>query len=169
MYHQSPVGIEVARFSELKRRIEEIEPDIDERTLYDTLEGATDLNELIVEIVRSAIEDSDIIAVLKGRVAAMRERLERFQSREKKKRDLALEAMEQAGLNKIQAADCTISLRQAPPGLIVEDETMVPEWFWVPQAAKLDKRAIIDCLKAGESVAGATLADPGIILSVRTR
>ena len=150
MYHQSSVGLEVARYSELKRRIEEIEPDIDERTLHDTLEGATELNELIVEIVRSAMDDSSLITALRERIAAMRERLERLQTREKRKRDLALEAMQQAGLNKIQASDCTISVRVGPPSLQVEDEGQIPEWFWTPQPAKLDKRRIIDCLKAGD-------------------
>ncbi|MEX0957642.1 MAG: siphovirus Gp157 family protein [Rhizobiaceae bacterium] len=169
MYHQSSVGIEVARYSELRRRIEEIEPDIDDRTLLDTLEGATDLNEAITQIIRSAMDDGMMVAALKARLGEMRERLERLQAREKAKRDLALEAMQQVGLNKIQAPDCTISQRQAPPSLVVEDETQVPEWFWIPQAAKLDKRAIIDCLKAGDAVSGAVLADPSTILSVRTR
>lgn len=169
MYYQSSVGMEVTRYSELRRRIEAIEPDIDERTLNDTLEGATDLNEIITKIIRSAMDDNLMVAAIKARIGEMRDRLERLQTREKAKRDLALEAMQQAGLNKIQAPDCTISLRQAPPGLVVEDETQVPEWFWIPQAAKLDKRAIIDCLKAGDAVSGAALAAPNTILSVRTR
>jgi hypothetical protein len=169
MHHQSSVGMEVARYSEFKRRIEEIEPDIDERTLHDTLEGATQLNEVIVGIVRSAMDDSLFIAALKERIVEMRERLERIQTREKRKRDLALEAMQQAGLNKIQAPDCTISIRAGPPSLHVEDEAQVPEWFWIPQPAKLDKRRIIDCLKAGDIVPGATLETPSTHLSVRSR
>jgi hypothetical protein len=169
MYHQSPIGMEVARYAELKRRIEEIEPDIDERTLCDTLEGATDLNEVVTAIVRSAMDDGLMIAALKDRIAAMRERLERLGARERRKRDLALEAMEQAGLSRIQAPECTISLRQAPPSLVVEDEAQIPEWYWIPQAAKLDKRTIIGCLKAGDVVPGAALANPSMVLSVRTR
>lgn len=169
MYHHSPIGMEIARYSELKQRIEEIEPDIDERTLHDTLEGATNLNELVVEIVRSAMDDALLMAALKERIAEMRERLNRLQTRESRKRDLALETMQQAGLNKIQAPDCTISIRMGQPSLQVEDETQVPEWFWIPQPAKLDKRAIVDCLKAGDVIPGVTLAPPSTLLSVRSR
>jgi hypothetical protein len=169
MNQQSPVVFEVTRFVELKRRIEEIEPDIDERTLCDTLEGLTDLHEVIAEIVRSAVEDATLVSALKQRIADMRERLERFQAREKRKREIAQEAMQQAGLTKIQAPDCTISLRQAPSSLIVEDEAQIPEWFWLPQAAKLDRRAILDCIKAGDAVPGACLAPPSAVLSVRAR
>lgn len=169
MYHQRPIGMEVARYLELRRQIQEIEPEIDERTLYDTLDGATDLNEIITTIVRSAVDDGLMITSLKARIGQMRERLERFQRREKRKRELALAAMQHAGLNRIQAPDCTISLRKAPPALVVEDEAQIPEWFWVPQAAKMDKRAIIECLKAGDDVSGASLGETGETLSVRTR
>jgi hypothetical protein len=38
------------RFHELRRRLTEADPEIDETTLLDTLEGATNLNEAIGEV-----------------------------------------------------------------------------------------------------------------------
>ena len=48
----------LALHTELRRRLLEAEPDLDETTLLDTLEGLTDLNEAIAELVRSALVDA---------------------------------------------------------------------------------------------------------------
>ncbi len=69
------------RFMELRRRLIEADPDIDETTLLDTLEGATDLHEAIGEVVRSALEDEAMLAGLKGRLEDLRERLDRIRTR----------------------------------------------------------------------------------------
>ncbi len=72
------------RFMELRRRLIEADPDIDETTLLDTLEGATDLHEAIGEVVRSALEDEAMLAGLKGRLEDLRERLDRIRTRGEK-------------------------------------------------------------------------------------
>src|SRR5215203_3806006 len=87
--------------TELRRRLLELEPDLDETTLLDTLEGMTDLNEAIAEVVRSALIDAAYAGGLKGRIEEMKERLARLEARSDKKRKLALETMEAAGMPKI--------------------------------------------------------------------
>ena len=163
------VQLEAAHFAELRRRILEAEPELDDQTLHDTLEGCTNLRELIGEIVRSALEDASIINAIKGRLDDLKTRLARFEHREATKRDVARAAMEQTGLTKLIEPDCTISLRAAPVSLSITDEGALPEGFWVPQAAKLDKVAVLNALKAGTSIPGAELSNPRQILSVRTR
>ena len=49
------------------------------------------------------------------------------------------------------------------------DRQVIPEWFWIPQPARLDKRSLTETLKAGEVIAGAELANPQNTISVRTR
>jgi hypothetical protein len=157
------------RFMELRRRLIEADPDIDETTLLDTLEGATDLHEAIGEVVRSALEDEAMLNGLKGRLEDLKIRLERIKHRIEKKREVALAVMEDTGIEKLMQPDFTVSLRASPPGLTITSEDDIPEWFWVPQAPKLDKRAILDTIKSGTAVMGAELSNSKISLTVRTK
>ncbi|MBO6538862.1 MAG: siphovirus Gp157 family protein [Rhizobiaceae bacterium] len=161
--------LETNRFTELRRRILEAEPAIDERTLNDTLEGASDLSEVITAAVRSALDDRSMIEALKLRIKDLKARLARFERAEEHKRDAARWAMEESGLDKIVASDLTISLKKSPPGVTVIDEKEIPEWFWVPQPAKLDKRAVLNALRGGTAVSGAEIANTSLCLSVRVR
>ena len=129
----------------------------------------TDLNEAIAELVRSALVDAAYVSGLKARIEEMRERLARLEARVEKKRELALATMEEAGIARIVAPDFTITLRASAPSLRVTDEQAIPEWFWIPQPARLDKRSLTETLKAGEVIAGAELANPQNTISVRTR
>ncbi len=160
---------EATRFGELRRRLIEADPDIDETTLLDTLEGATNLKEALGEVVRSALEDEAMLAGLKGRLDDLKVRLERIRHRIEKKREVALAVMEETGLEKLNEPDFTVSLRISPPGVVITSEEDIPEWFWIPQAPKLDKRGILDAIKAGTAVAGAELANSKVSLAVRTK
>ena len=160
---------EFSRFTELRRRLIEADPEIDETTLLDTLEGATSLHEAIGEVMRAALEDEALADGLKGRLEEMRERLERIETASAKKRQVAQFVMEEAGIEKILAPDFTVSLRVAPQGVVITSEEDIPEWFWVPQAPKLDRKHILETLKAGTAVMGAELTNSRVCLSVRTK
>ena len=159
----------LALHSELRRRLLESEPDIDETTLADTLEGATDLNEAIAEVVRLALLDASYIAGLKHRIDEMRARLDRLELRHERKRAAVLHAMEAAGIAKITEPDFTVTLKASPLSVCITDETAIPEWFWIPQPARLDKRALLDALKAGTGITGAELANRHNSLAIRTK
>jgi hypothetical protein len=163
------LSAEFTRFTELRRRLIEADPQIDETTLLDTLEGATSLHEAIGEVVRVALEEEAMADGLKVRMIQMRERLERIETACARKREVALAVMEEAGIEKILEPDFTVSLRVAPPGVVITSEEDIPEWFWLPQPAKLDRRRILDTLKAGTAVMGAALSNSRVCLSVRTK
>ncbi|MBW8636220.1 siphovirus Gp157 family protein [Hoeflea sp. WL0058] len=129
------LDFELTRFTALRRQIIEADPEIDETTLLDTLEGATNLHEAIGALVRSALEDECLVTGLKARLGELKERLDRIQIRIDNKRQLALSTMEEAGIEKILEPDFTLSLRATPPSVLVTDETVIPEWFWIPQPA----------------------------------
>lgn len=162
------VDIERTRFVELRRRILEIHPDLDDQTLADTLEGATNLKEAIVAVIRSAIDDEALVSALKERLDASRQRLARLEARALGKRQSALLAMDQSEMQKLIEPDFTASIRQAPPRVEILDEAQLPFAFLIPQPPKVDKRAVLVALTNGMPVAGAMLAASKLSLTVRT-
>jgi hypothetical protein len=50
----------------------------------------------------------------------------------------------------------------------VIDEAAIPARFWVASDPKLDKRALGDALKAGDTVEGAALVTPAPSLTIRS-
>jgi hypothetical protein len=144
-------------------------PDVDDRTLSDTLEGLTELPAILATLLRSHLDDLAILAALRTRILDMQERFARIEYRADKKRALVAAGMERAGIKKLTEPDFTASLREVPPGLIVIEEGKIPEAFWKPQPPKLDRKALLAALKAGEAVAGAALGNGSATLAVRTR
>ncbi len=48
-------------------------------------------------------------------------------------------------------------LQNNPPSVEVVFEGFIPDKFWKPQAPTLDRRAVLEALKAGQEVAGARM------------
>ena len=151
----------------LKERLEAEFPDLDDETLADTLEGETRLNEMLAAVLRSREEDMGLVTGLKARIEALKARLERFQERAERKRALVTEVMARAAIKRLLAPDFTASLRMVPPGLVIEDETAIPDEFWKPQAPKLDRSGLGDALRSGRAVTGATLGTARPSISIR--
>ncbi len=141
----------------------------DEQTLADTLEGMTDLTDMLAELIRSSLDDKAFAEVLKLRMGDMSERLARFATRAQRKRDLAWELMERADIRKIAEPDFTASLRASRPKVMVTDESKIPQRYWLPQPAKLDRAGLHTTLSAGGDVPGANLSNTPSTISVRTK
>ena len=135
-----PLAVEVSKYQMLKQRLLEGYPNCDDATLTDTLEGITDLHEMIAAVIRSALVDEALHAGLRGRLDDMKERLSRLELRASKKRELALEAMTEVGLTKLEQPDFTASARAGSPALVVIAEETIPEAYWLPQPPKLDRQ-----------------------------
>jgi hypothetical protein len=163
------IRIEVPKYQLLRQRILSQYPEIDEDTLADTLEGITDLHEMIAAVIRSALVDEALHAGLRFRVDDMKERQSRLELRATKKRQLALDAMTEVGLSKLEQPDFTASAWAGSPALVVIAEERIPEPYWLPQPPKLDRRAIFAELKRGIDIPGAQMSNPKPVLSVRTK
>jgi hypothetical protein len=163
------LSIEGSKYLLLKEHLLAEYPEADEDTLRDTLEGITDLHEMIAAVIRSALLDEALQSGLRTRLEEMRQRLARLEQRGTKKRQLALEAMCEAGLKKLEQPDFTASARAGLPSLMVVAEDQIPADYWVPQPPKLDRQLLLAVLKRGGEVAGAQLGNSKPILAVRTK
>ena len=164
-----PLRIETYHYQQARERLLFAWPQLDPETLADTLEEITDLHEMIAAVIRSALVDEALHAGLRFRVDDMKERLSRLELRATKKRQLALEAMTEVGLTKLEQPDFTASARAGSPALVVIAEERIPEAFWLPQPPKLDRQAILAELKRGIEIPGAQMSNPKPVLSVRTK
>ena len=144
-------------------------PTLEEDWVLDTLEGITDLHEMIAAVIRSALVDEALHLGLRSRLADMRERLSRLELRATKKRELALEAMTEVGLSKIEQPDFTASARTGSPALVVIAEDRISKAYWLPQPPKLDRQGLLGELKRGIEIPGAQMNNPKPVLSVRTK
>lgn len=160
---------EIGHHQYLREQLEAQFTDIDEETLLDTLEGLTDLHEMIAEVVRSRQDDLAYIAAVRARISDMQVRLARLDQRADKKKEIVTSVMERAGIKKITEADFTLTLRSTTPPLVVIEEKQIPEEFWKPQPPKLDRQGLISVLRGGREVSGVALGNGGVTISVRTK
>ena len=163
------LAIETSNYQLLRQSLLDAYTDADEETLNDTLEGITDLHEMIAAVIRSALVDEALQTGLRSRLDDMKQRLARLEERCLKKRQLALGAMTEVDLKKLVQPDFTAFTRAGLPGLIVVSESAIPVSYWVPQPPKLDRQSLIKDLKGGGDIPGAQLSNPKPVLTVRTK
>ena len=169
MTNEYKLGQQLAHHELLREQLAEKFPNEDEETLADTLEGMTDLTDMLTKIIRSSLDDKALVTALKQREADMQERRERFEVRAQKKRDLVFNFMERAEIKKIAAPDFTAGLRTGRSKVMVAVESEVPGMYWLPQDPKLDRNGLYRDLVSGTDIPGATLANAPPTLSVRTK
>src|SRR5262249_24563792 len=74
------------------------DPRIDEQTLADTVEGLTNLPEVLMAIIRAALTDQALATGLESRIAEMQARRGRFPARGTKQRQIAQQVTSQPHL-----------------------------------------------------------------------
>jgi hypothetical protein len=158
-----------ATYRTIRDRIKAQDPQIDEQTLADTVEGLTDVHDIVAAIVRAALADEALATGLKTRIADMQDRLARLQDCAVKRRQIARDAMVELDIRKITAPDFTASVRPGMPALLVLDEAAVPGIYWQPVPPRLNRLGLLNELKEGADIKGVALSDPDPVLSVRTR
>jgi Siphovirus Gp157 len=153
----------------IRDRLKAEEPQIDEQTLADTVEGLTDVHEILSAIVRAALVDEALVRGLKCRVADMQDRLQRLQDQAAKRRAIVKDVMVDLDIKKLNAPDFSASIREGMPALVVLDEDEVPSIYWERGEPTLKRQLLAHELKQGAEIEGVTLSNPEPVLSVRVR
>jgi hypothetical protein len=156
-------------YRSIRDRLRAEDPHIDEQTLADTVEGLTDLHEVLTAVIRAALADQALANGLEGRIGEMQARRDRLQERATKRRQIAKDVMVELDLKKLSAPDFTASIRPGTPALMVIDEAAVPSIYWEPREPRLNRQGLVTDLKEGAEIAGVTLSNPEPVLSVRTK
>jgi hypothetical protein len=139
----------------------------DEQAATDAIEGETNLIETITAVVHRINEIAAHKDGIKDYVGRVKSRLERLERQEELMRTALLSAMATAGLKKLELPTATITLKATPPSATIISEADIPPQFWKPQEPKLDKKAVLDALKAKQDVPGAMLSNGGETLQIR--
>lgn len=140
----------------------------DDDLAADMIEGETGLMEAADAALARIQELAAFEDAIKAQIDDLKARKDRFANQADMIRAALASAMGMADLKKLERPAGTISLRAVPPSAVVLNEAEIPADFWVRQDPKLDKRALLAALKDGP-VAGATLSNGGVTISVRSK
>ena len=129
------------------------DPDIDEQTFMDTLEG-----------IEGALEDkaegyAKVIRTLEGDAAACDAESKRLRNKKQtienniKRMKTALQyAMEATGKTKFKTALFSFGIQKNPASVVIDHAGKVPANYWIPQPPELDKKAIKAYIKENGDV-----------------
>ena len=135
-----------------------VNDEADIQMLQDTMEGLegeiTDKAESIAKLIKSIESDESGIKAEEERLYARRKALE---NRRVSIKDYLEQQLIGAKIDKVKGTVFTVSIQNNPPSVNIQDDATVPAQYYVPQPAKLDKKTLLDDLKAGALYEGITL------------
>lgn len=141
----------------------------DDEMIATAVEGETGLIEAIggaVDRIHELEAHCEALAIQSKRLT---ERLSRFEDQAARIKAAIHVAMGHGELRKLELPQATLSLRPVPSKAEITDESAIPAKFWKTQEPKLDKRAVLDALKAKEDVPGAVLSNGSETISIRSK
>jgi hypothetical protein len=140
----------------------------DEILRADMIEGETEAFDFLSMIVRKIGETKALAAGTDEYVKELRERSARLDRRVEGLRTLATRIMDTAQIKKAELPEATLSLRNVPPKLVVDDPENLPDI-----ACKFVRKPDMDKIKelwtAEPFIAGVHMDNGGQSLTIRTK
>lgn len=167
-YTQADAAFILAQIDQLKRTHPDLEDDAD--LLRDTIEGETDFSGVIAKIVAGALESRFLSEGLSTYMEALKARQQRLERKGEAFRALALGLMNAAGEKSLTLPLATLSIRQGPSSVIIEDLASIPQGFTRTETTIIPlKKELKDAMTAGEYIPGAKLSVPEPSLQIRSK
>jgi hypothetical protein len=144
--------------------------EVDEQLKLSTLEGETELNEVVSMLLAQNEDDEGMIEALKAQIDERKVRIGRFENRIEARKSAICSLMDCAMLTKLPLPEATLSLRTLQPRAKIMDEDQLPSAF-IKQVTvrKPDKAAIDAAIERGENIPGVIRTNGGASLSVRRK
>lgn len=144
-------------------------PDTDEAALLAAIEqDVPDAAHIVTLLVRAVGEAEADVDAIGERLVALATRRDRAKRRAETMRGLLLTVMEAAGQTKWKHPEFTVSVSAGRPGLIITDETALPDECF-RTVRELDKAKTKQLLSEGVPIAGAEMANGMPTLTIRSK
>jgi len=138
----------------------------DPELLHDTLEGETDIFELLDWMLNKEAEENSNQEAIKIRQEQLAQRKKASEARQVSMRNLIEQTAILIGEKKIKRAEATISISDKKPSILNVDLDILPEKY-IRIKKEADRTAINEAIKSGEIIEGVVLSNGGITLSIR--
>lgn len=140
----------------------------DDELIIDAIEGETGLLEAIDRLLGRMVDSKAMIAGLDQAERDLGARKRRFEARLESDRALIEQALMMAEISsKVERPLATFSLATRQPKVEISDESAIPATYWKAADPKLDKKAVGEALKAGETIPGACLSNAAPSITIR--
>ena len=145
---------------DLQNKLQEL--NFDEQTVLDTLEGEATELEAKIEDYGFVIRNMEaFVGAMKAEEVRMTERRMRQEKKVEHIKEWLLTNMQACGITKIDCPVFSLSIKQNPPKVILDNEGLIPmEYFKeviVEPIFSLQKKVVADAIKSGIEVPGAHL------------
>ena len=152
----------------MREALQDVYDNLDPQALLDTIEGETDLTEVLQQVASQALEYETLAKATQERIEALQARKARTLKAAETLRSIVLQAMDTTGRDKISGPEITLSVAKRRGSLVIDDESLVPACFFKPQPPKLDKKALTEAAREGEQP-GCHIGNGSISLTIRVK
>jgi hypothetical protein len=144
------------------------EADLPAEAINDTLEAlGGELEDKAINVAKFLRNMEAAAEAIKAAEADMARRRKILENRAKWLKDYLKGNMEACGISKIECPYFKVAIQKNPPAVAILDESAIPDQFKEQVITwKIDKTAIKDAIKTGETVPGAELVN-GTRLAIR--
>lgn len=141
----------------------------DDEAWQASLESETGLHDILTNIVRRIEDTKALVVGTKDRFEELKARKDRFEHRVEALRELAFKLMQAADVAKVELPEATLSLRAGTQQLVGDAEPASLPDDLCKISRSIDRTAVKDALKVGQTVPGFQLSNSPPSLSIRVK